>query len=170
MDFLVAFGFFSDVNDGCLDVLKQNYPVINRFEKNSTRDANGEPGTKIFAYGRETTIAPFEQLRSENGFESASIIKDETSKVNDVEGPLFVSTTTLPSSQSDDIQEDITEVLRSRKPNFARRTPNTPVKSTTQRSVTQGEYEASRTKERNPVCCGFYSFLCLFVYLFVIFH
>lgn len=140
--------------------MKQNYPVINRFEKNGTRasDTNAEPGSKIFAYGRETTIAPFEQLRAENGFDSASNVKDvsstrdEVAKVNDVEGPLFISTTTLPSSQSEDVQEDITEVLRSRKPSFVRRQPNTPVKSTTQRSVTQTEYEANRTKDRNHVC------------------
>lgn len=141
--------------------MKQNYPVINRFEKNGTRtggDANAEPGSKVFAYGRDTTIAPFEQLRAENGFESSAMVKDasatrgdEAAKANDVEGSLFVSTTALPSSQSDDVQEDITEVLRSRKPSFARRQPNTPIKSTTQRSVTQAEYDGSRTKDRSPV-------------------
>lgn len=79
--------------------------------------------------------------------------------MNDIEGPVFVSTTTLTSIQNDDNQEEITEVLRTRKPSFIRRIPSVSVKSTTQRSISQPDYDSSRTKERNPVSIFQFQFI-----------
>lgn len=121
----------------------------------------------MIAYGRETTIAPFAEKEN---FDQSTNTKDEKyfgskdilsspPKVNDIEGPVFVSTTTLTSIQNDDNQEEITEVLRTRKPSFIRRLPSVSVKSTTQRSISQSDYDSSRTKERNPVSIFQFQFI-----------
>lgn len=148
------------------DVLKQNYPVITRTEKNfskipdTTIDSN-----KVFGYSQEPAVTPAYKFKADKEFESSSPsiqnsnvaqkyygIKDDVAKVNVQEepaAPTFVSTTTLASIQTDDNQEEITEVLRTRKPSFIRRVSST-TKSPPQKVVAT-DYESSRTKDRNSV-------------------
>lgn len=153
------------------DVLKQNYPVaLNRFEKNLTKSSDFDLGNKVF-YSRETTITPsYEETKSQKDIEPLNSVKDSnyfyggrddtganninriTTKPNpDVDSPIFVSTTTLTSIQNEENQEEITEVLRTRKPSFIRRVSSSTAKPTTQKPSSPVDYDASRTKERNPV-------------------
>jgi len=139
------------------DVLKQNYPIgLNRSKSESE-------GNKVY-YSRETTITPFEQTKSEKDVDSLSSVKDasyygskddsfnrNSPRPNNQESDLsiYASTTTQTSIQNEDNQEEITEVLRTRKPSFIRRVSST-AKPATQK-LTQSEYDGSRTKDRNAV-------------------
>lgn len=152
------------------DVLKQNYPVaLNHFERNITKPSDFDLGNKVF-YSRETTITPsYEHTKSDKDIEPLNSVNDSnyyggrddsgansnnriTKKPNqDVDSPIFVSTTTLTSIQNEENQEEITEVLRTRKPSFIRRVSSSTAKPTTQKLSSSVEYDASRTKERGPV-------------------
>lgn len=151
------------------DVLKQNYPVLS---KNSTKsiDTNNDLPNRAYSYSRETTVSPFEQVKIEEnvkvsysekestGPEKYFGIKEDGGRIQnqllhkEPETPQFVSTTTYASVQNDENQEEITEVLKSRKPSFIRRVPTSTVRSvTTTRYTTQAEYDQVRPKERNSV-------------------
>lgn len=150
------------------DVLKQNYPVIT---KNVTKSIDEQPN-RAYSFSRETTISPFEQVKIEKNVEVSysekeSTVperyfggKDDSTRIHnqllqkEPEVPQFVSTTTYTSIQNEENQEEITEVLKTRKPSFIRRVPTSTVRSvTTQRYTTpsQSEYDSNRAKERNSV-------------------
>lgn len=148
------------------DVLKQNYPVLS---KNSTKssEVNIDQPNRAYSFSRETTISPiFDQVKIEKNVEVSYSEKESTvpekyfgskevdgSRIynqllqKEPEVPQFVSTTTFTSIQNEDNQEEITEVLKTRKPSFIRRVPTSTV-----RSVTTSEYDSNnRSKERNSV-------------------
>lgn len=161
------------------DVLKQNYPVIT---KNNTKSIDEQPN-RAYSFSRETTISPFEQVKIEKNVEVSysekeSTVperyfggKDDSAGIHnqllqkEPEIPQFVSTTTYTSIQNEENQEEITEVLKTRKPSFIRRVPTSTVRSvTTQRYTTpaQSEYDSNRAKERNSVIrIVFYILPCL---------
>ncbi|XP_055315197.1 mucin-17 [Sitodiplosis mosellana] len=154
------------------DVLKQNYPVIT---KNINKSVDEQPN-RAYSFSRETTIPPFEQVKIEKNVEVSysekeSTVperyfgsKDDGTRIQnqllqkEPEIPQIISTTTYTSIQNEDNQEEITEVLKTRKPSFIRRVPTSTVRSvTTQRYTTQSqsqsqsEYDPNRAKERNSV-------------------
>lgn len=158
------------------DVLKQNYPVISKQNGTKSVETNIDLPNRVFSYTRETTIAPlapFDQVKIEKNVEvsysekessvpdkyfgfkdsdSGSVRGQNQLLQKEPETPQFVSTTTFTSIQNDENQEEITEVLKTRKPSFIRRVPSSTVRSvTTQRNSVQSEYDASRPKERNSV-------------------
>lgn len=155
------------------DVLKQNYPILAKQNATKSIETNIDQPNRVFSYARETTIAPlppFDQVKIEKNVEVSYSekestvadkfygIKDDGPRIQnqllqkEPETPQFVSTTTFTTIQNDDNQEEITEVLKTRKPSFIRRVPSSTVRSvTTQRNSAQSEYDASRTKERNSV-------------------
>lgn len=157
------------------DVLKQNYPVISKQNGTKSVETNIDQPSRLFSYVRETTIAPplapfDQQVKIEKNVEVSYSEKESTvpdkyfgfrddgSRLpnqllqKEPEPQQFVSTTTYTSIQNDDNQEEITEVLKTRKPSFIRRVPSSTVRSvTTQRNGGHSEYDANRTKERNSV-------------------
>lgn len=148
------------------DVLKQNYPVITRTEKSTTKSIeSSSDSNKLFTYNKEPTVTPVyyevtsATLKDQNIGQKFYGNKDDIQKTNvqEEQAPVFVSTTTVASIQTDDNQEEITEVLRTRKPSFIRRVPSSTVKSTTSKLVAS-DYDASRTKERNAVSIKQYAF------------
>lgn len=163
------------------DVLKQNYPVIS---KNTTKSIDEQPN-RAYSFSRETTIAPFDQVKIEKNVEVSYSEKestaperyfggkDDSARIHnqllqkEPEIPQFVSTTTYTSIQNEDNQEEITEVLKTRKPSFIRRVPTSTVRSvTTQRYSTQSEYDPNRAKERNSVIkIAFYKIVFVVVVL-----
>lgn len=170
------------------DVLKQNYPVLSTKNATKSIDISGEQPNRVFSYTRDTTVAPlppFDQVKIEKNVEVSYSekesgapekyygFKDDGGRIQnqllqkEPETP-FVSTTTFTSIQNDDNQEEITEVLKTRKPSFIRRVPTSTVRSvTTQKYAASSEYDASRTKERNSVSesgFGFHIFGLLLIF------
>lgn len=146
------------------DVLNQNYPILLGKNNSKSADTNIEQPNKIFSF-KDSTISPFEQIKIEknvevsysekesNGPEKYFGAKDDNFRIHnqllqkEPETP-FVSTTTYASIQNEDNQEEITEVLKTRKPSFIRRVPTSTVRTvTTQRYSIQTEYDP---KEQRP--------------------
>lgn len=145
------------------DVLKQNYPVI------SKNLSSAEQPNRAYSYGRETTVAPFETVKIEKNVEVSYSEKESTVPdkyfgnkddgnrahnqllQKEPEIPQFVSTTTFASIQNEENQEEITEVLKTRKPSFIRRVPTSTIRSITTQKYPASEYDSGRNKERNSV-------------------